>query len=91
MNWYEEAIEEPIRNLVKLLRDNGFNTVSSCGHEMYCQCDFLLDGEFKRLHDLLFNSGYRNYTITVNIQVLDGHLYNHFEIKLPKEEKEKND
>lgn len=38
MNWYEENIEESIIPLVKLLRDNGFNTECSCGHEMYVQC-----------------------------------------------------
>lgn len=89
MNWYVEYIEEPVRNLVKLLRNNGFNTVSSCGHEMYVQCEYLVDGELQRLHNLLFNSGYRNYTITVHIQVMEGHLYQHFEIKLPNKNKEK--
>ncbi len=33
MDWYEENIEEPIRPLVHLLRENGFNTECSCGHE----------------------------------------------------------
>ena len=34
MNWYDENIEEGIRYIVKLLRDNGFNTTCSCEHEM---------------------------------------------------------
>lgn len=83
-NWYEIAIEKPVRPLVKLLRDNGFNTECSCGHEMYVQCEYMLDGEIKRLHDLLFNNGYRDYTIDVHIRVMDGHLYPTLDIKIEK-------
>lgn len=54
MNWYEENIEEPVRDVVKHLRDNGFNTECSCGHEMYIQIGHSLDGELMRLHSLLF-------------------------------------
>lgn len=32
-DWYD-CIEEPIRDLVRLLRNNGFNTTCSCGHAM---------------------------------------------------------
>jgi hypothetical protein len=85
MDWYEEYIEESIRSVVKLLRDNGFNTECSCGHDMYVQCQYLLDGEIKRLHDLLFNNGYRNYVIDVLVQVLDGHLYPSIEVRFEKE------
>jgi len=90
-NWYEDVIEEPIRDLVKLLRDNGFNTECSCGHEMYVQCQYLVDGEIQRLHKLLFDNGYRDYTIEIRVQVINGHQYASLEIKLPKPEKvEKN-
>jgi len=89
MNWYDEYIEKPIRSIVKLLRDNGFNTCSSCGHEMYIQCDLLLNGEMKRLHDLLYNNGYRNYTITLSMHVVDGKMYSFVNIELPKK-KNKN-
>jgi len=44
MDWYKEYIEEDIRPLVKLLRENGFNTECSCGHDMYVQCLILPDG-----------------------------------------------
>ena len=60
IDWYQR-IEEPIRKEVKLLRDNGFNTECSCGHEMYVQCEYLAEGEIQRLHNLLFNQGYRNF------------------------------
>ena len=75
MSWYEDNIEEEVRSLVKLLRDNGFNTECSCGHEKYIQCQYGLDGEIQRLHKLLCVSGYLNYTITITIKVDNGHQY----------------
>lgn len=80
MNWYDEHIEEPIRKIVHLLRDNGFNTECSCGHEMYVQCQYIIDGEPQRLHNLLYNNGYRNYNIEIEINVKDGHLFSTIKI-----------
>lgn len=80
MSWYTENIEAGIRKKVKLLRDNGFNTECSCAHKMYVQCQYLLDGEIKRLHDLLFNNGYRNYTISIEVKVIDGYSYSSLQI-----------
>jgi hypothetical protein len=37
-DWYDH-IEPEIRDVVRLLRDNGFNTTCSCGHEMYVELD----------------------------------------------------
>jgi len=71
MNWYEENIEEPIRDLVKLLRDNGFNTECSCGHETYVQCQCIPDGVLQRLHNLLFEN-YKNYKIEITLKCIDG-------------------
>jgi hypothetical protein len=71
MNWYKEVIEEPIRDLVKLLRDNGFNTTCSCGHEMYVECQYIPDGVLERLHQLLFEK-YKNYKIEITLECLDG-------------------
>ena len=73
MNWYEEKIEPGIRSLVVLLRDNGFNTECSCEHEMYVQCQYLMEGEIKRLHDTLFNNGFRDYSITLQVTIADGY------------------
>lgn len=87
MNWYDEHIEEPIKELVKLLRDNGFNTECSCGHDMYVQCQLMLDGDLKRLHDLLFNNEYRDYKIEVYIECIDGYMYSSINVTLPKMEK----
>ena len=80
MSWYKENIEPGITEEVKLLRDNGFNTECSCEHKTYVQCQYLLDGEIKRLHDLLFNNDYRDYTINVNIKVVNGFQYTGLQI-----------
>lgn len=85
MDWYEGVIEKPVRDLVRLLRDNGFNTSCSSGHEMTVQCEQVLDGEVQRLHNLLYNNGYRNYNIEVCVYVRDGHVSSHFEIKITNE------
>jgi len=53
-DWYD-SIEEPIRDVVKLLRDNGFNTMNSCGHEMTIECNHFLNGESKRLYYLVYD------------------------------------
>ncbi|KKK48290.1 hypothetical protein LCGC14_3146620, partial [marine sediment metagenome] len=62
-DWYEEYIEEPARELVRYLRNLGFNTECSCGghpgrkgsEKMYVQLQYHPDGEIKRLDDALFN------------------------------------
>ena len=84
LSWYEAWIEEPIRFLVILLRENGFNTECSCGHDMHVQCQYPKcdSGELLRLDELLFNAGYRDYLITVEIKRIDGHRYDTVEIKL---------
>jgi len=81
-DWYEQMIEEPIRNLVKLLRDNGFNTTCSCGHEMEIECGFFPGDDIKRLDDLLFNSEHRNYSLTWHIDRVDGYLSSGLFIKI---------
>ncbi len=76
-NWLEDNIEEGVRDVVKLLRDNGFNTTCSCHHEMLIQCDLHLDGMFQDLHELLFNYFHErgekcNYRIEYSIRCIDG-------------------
>lgn len=88
MDWYDENIEEPIRDLVKLLRDNGFNTQCSCGHEMYVECQYPMGegGEMFRLDQLLYNNGYENYEISINLIRSKGYiLSSSVEIKTLKE------
>jgi hypothetical protein len=88
MDWYEEYIEEPIRDLVKLLRDNGFNTQCSCGHKMYVECQYPMGegGEMFRLDQLLYNKGYRDYEISMVLKRRDGYISgSSLEIKESKE------
>lgn len=75
-DWYDN-IEEPVRELVRHLRNNGINTTCSCGHDMYIQADVIPDGSFKHLHDLLFNYLTENelnveYDITFRLEVRNG-------------------
>lgn len=77
VDWYERMIEEPIRDLVRLLRNSGYNTECSCGHKMYVQCQYMLDGEFQSLNHLV--SGYLSekklplsYDINLSIRVING-------------------
>ena len=72
MTWYD-SLEPGIRDVVRLLRDNGFNTECSCEHEGYVQCAYFADGELARLDNLLFNAGYRDYSLEVEIVREDGH------------------
>ena len=86
--WYDECIEEPLKELIFQLRNNGFNTESSCGHEMYVQCQYILDGELMKLHNLLYNYCDNNqiqktYDIELSIHVCEGHLNPTLIIKFP--------
>lgn len=69
MNWYEETIEEPLRDLVSILRNHGFNTTSSCGHGMVVEMEFYLDKDITRLYDLLQEHGYHHFRITTSWEV----------------------
>lgn len=77
--WYDENIEDPLKELMYVLRNNGFNTECSCGHDMYIQCQYVADESIKKLHDLLYlyfheNGDVPNYQIAVHYNVIDGHV-----------------
>jgi hypothetical protein len=65
-NWYNQ-IELPVRNLVKLLRNNGFNTTSSCGHKNpfpYVQMEWYgFEEEARKLYNLLCENDYKDFEI----------------------------
>lgn len=67
LSWYD-TIEPEIRPVVRLLRDNGFNTESSCGHKMYVQIGWFAKGALGALHDLLFNNGYESFRIIIHLE-----------------------
>ena len=64
--WYEETIEEPVREVVRLLRNNGFNTIVSCGHIGTVEMEWYKDYEISKLWNLLSQHGYKHF-------VIDGH------------------
>ena len=66
-DWYQR-IEEPLKNLVKLLRNNGFNTFCSCGHlpMPYIQMEMYEDAEMSRLYNLLTKNGYTNFVLVAH-------------------------
>ncbi len=62
-NWYDQ-IEESVRPLVHLLRDNGFNTVCSCGHENTVQLEWYgVEEDMHRLYNLLTENKYRDFEL----------------------------
>lgn len=63
MTWYEEMIEEAIRPFVRLLRDNGFNTYCSCGHDMYVELECYDPCDITALYTLLMENGYVQFNI----------------------------
>ncbi len=89
MDWYQKNIEEPLRGLVRHLRENGINTECSCGHEMYIQCQFWIDGFVQNLHKLLYGYLFERglileYEIEIHVFVEAGHVRHTLEVKLPK-------
>ncbi len=66
--WYYDFIEEPVRDLVFLLRNSGFNTFCSCGHDMTvdmeCYCSRAIDS----LIELLLENGYEKFNIDYHLE-----------------------
>jgi hypothetical protein len=72
-SWYEEHVEAPIRERVRLLRDNGFNSEQSCGHRDWIQIQLLRFDEVDRLDGVLTRSGERDYIIEATLRRDGGH------------------
>jgi hypothetical protein len=85
-SWYDFYIEEPIREIVHQLRDNGINTECSCGHRMYVQCAYWDKDELlSRVYIVMCNIGIKNYQIILNEDVRDGYKFSYFDLMLPDE------
>lgn len=72
LGWYR-IIEPGIRRQVKLLRDHGFNTHTSCAHRMEVTLDAshqFVEGrnDLESLDELLQREGYRDYTILFRLE-----------------------
>ena len=82
-NWYLETIEEPLRDIVRALRNNGVNTECSCGHEMYIQCQSVdPTTEFRNIRTVFMMLGIMDYKVELVRQVIDGHHYDSITIYL---------
>jgi hypothetical protein len=82
-NWYDEMIEEPIRGIVRELRDNGINTTNSCGHEMTVEGDIIADGVIDRIRIILLNYFFERgiepkFTIIIRIDCENGFIWRSF-------------
>lgn len=62
---FYEAIDPDIRDLVRLLRDNGINTTCSCARDGIIQFDCKQDCDASTIRQLLMCEGYTGFTITV--------------------------
>lgn len=89
---FYDQIEEPIRDLVRKLRDNGINTICSCGHKMYIQADVAPDSFLQTMHKttycwLIEEKGMPepNYTVDIHLSVTRGIVQQCFaEIKIQR-------
>jgi len=64
-DWYDCFIEDPLKDLVRILRNNGFNTFCSCGHrpKPYIQMEWYDDAEVTKIYNLLVENSYNNFII----------------------------
>lgn len=71
-NSFYANIEAPIRSLVRLLRDNGWNTTCSCGHGMWVELDlYMYMDDLEALRCLLLDHGYHDFTIKADLRCVD--------------------
>ena len=94
-DWYEENIEEGVRDVVRFLRDHGFNTCCSCHHDMTIQIDAIPGVDLQNLHNVLYLFFYENkepisYTIEYHHEVQNGYTSSCFvEVVLAREKRSK--
>lgn len=65
-DWYN-TIEPGIREVVRLLRDNGINTTCSCEHEMIVQFDVVWMEDVDRAYNALVNNGHHGFRIETQL------------------------
>jgi hypothetical protein len=82
--WYESNIEEPIREIVKNLRNRGINTFCSCGHGMWIQCETYEEYDDSRtIYIVLAEMKFTTYRTIVFDNIVDGRRDKHIEIMFP--------
>jgi len=71
-DWYSNTIEEPVRNIVRALRNNGINTECSCGHDMTIQCQTIdPTTELLNIRTVFFALGITKYRLELIREVID--------------------
>lgn len=84
--WYEN-IEPGIREVVFLLRNNGYNTTCSCEHEMLVQGHFDPTDDLYMLDTILFNAGYEQFILDIRMErTKESGVRRWFDLRLPKED-----
>jgi hypothetical protein len=84
MDWYELNIEEPIREIVRNLRNNGINTFCSCGHGMWIQCESVdQNTELNTIYCVFSELKIKKYRVQIFDDIIEGHRYTHIEISFP--------
>jgi len=83
-DWYKTAIEPEVREIVRRLRNSGINTISSCGHEMWIQCETSDPSEeWKMVYNVLVGDlGLKDWTMKVRWEVRGGHVHSFTEIRI---------
>ena len=66
LDWYERTIEPEVRDFVRLLRNNGFNTTGSCGHERWVVVAFFRPFEVGDLLVFLHEQKQLNFKLEVS-------------------------
>ena len=66
-DWYIKNIDSPMIQLIKDLRNNGFNTVWCCAHgpHPYVAFDSYRINELNLLEDFLIKHGYKNFRVYI--------------------------
>lgn len=63
-DWYELHIEQEVREPVRLLRNIGVNTTSSCGHHKWIECEtYDQSEEIATVSNVLMENGISNFRI----------------------------
>jgi hypothetical protein len=78
---FYEAIDGGIKEVVALLRNNGINTVCSCAHEKYIQFNGNEVQEVELIYTLLYNYGFKNFTIEYKLMIGEEMPERHGEIR----------
>lgn len=86
-NWYKFNIEDPLKDIIKNLRDNGINTFCSCGHKRYIQCETHdIATEIDTIYNVLVEMDIEEYKVNIHVEYSRTYFYHKFlEITFPDE------